>query len=128
VELVRQLWDAFQRRDAAWMVARCTEDLVIVQPVDIPDTRTYTGPAAVAEMLGDWPMEWEDFRAEPAEISELTDDIVLSVSRNRGRGRTSGVAVDIQVFYVHHMRDGKMARLEMFFDRAAALKAVGLEE
>ena len=128
VELVRDMWDAFQRGDVAWMAARCTDDLVIVQPRDVPDARRYTGPTALAEMLADWPMEWEDFKAELTEISELRDGVVLSVSRNAGKGRTSGIAVEIQVFYVHHLREGKMARLEMFIDRSDALKAVGLEE
>jgi len=32
------------------------------------------------------------------------------------------------VFYVHHLRDGKLARMEMFFSREQALEAVGLSE
>jgi hypothetical protein len=31
--------------------------------------------------------------------------------------------MDFQVFYVHRARDGKLARMEMFFTREQALEA-----
>jgi len=33
--------------------------------------------------------------------------------------------MDFQVFYVHVGRDGKLARMEMFFTREQALEAAG---
>jgi len=36
--------------------------------------------------------------------------------------------MDLEVFYVHRARDGKLARLEMFFSREQALEAAGLRE
>jgi ketosteroid isomerase-like protein len=128
VEIVRELWDAFERGDIESMVAGCTADVVIVQPPEVPDRKSYIGRTAAREAVEDWPRDWEDFRVELTEITDLADEFVLSVGRNRGRGRTSGVPVDVEVFYVIRIREGKMARMAMFLDRSEALKAVGLEE
>jgi hypothetical protein len=34
--------------------------------------------------------------------------------------------MDFEVAYVHRARDGKLARMEMFFSREQALKAAGV--
>jgi hypothetical protein len=34
--------------------------------------------------------------------------------------------MDFEVFYVHHLREGKLARLDMIFSRDQALEAVRL--
>jgi ketosteroid isomerase-like protein len=62
------------------------------------------------------------------EIIDVSDDVVISVTRHRGRGRESGIEMDFQVFYVHRFRDGRLARMEMFFSRDQAIEAVGLSE
>ena len=36
-------------------------DLVLVQPPEVPDAKTYEGPAALVEAMEDWPKQWEDF-------------------------------------------------------------------
>ena len=36
--------------------------------------------------------------------------------------------MDFEVFYVQRGRDGKLARMEMFFNREQALEAAGLSE
>ena len=41
------------------------------------------------------------------------------------RGKGSGIDTDAEVANVVHMRDGQIARLEMFWDREAALRAAG---
>ena len=56
------------------------------------------------------------------------DEVAVSVTRHRGRGRESGIEMDFEVFYVQRGRDGKLARLEMFFSREQALEAAGLQE
>ncbi len=48
--------------------------------------------------------------------------------RLRARGRGSGMDTDAEVANVVRMRDGRIARLEMFWDRAAALAAAGARE
>ena len=46
----------------------------------------------------------------------------------RGRGKKSGVEAETEFAHVWTMRDGKAVRIAAYFDRAEALKAVGMEE
>jgi ketosteroid isomerase-like protein len=105
-----------------------TEDLVLVQPPEVPDTKTYEGRGAIVDALEDWPNQWEDFRMDLIEIIDAGDEVAVSVTRHRGRGRECGIEMDFEVFYVQRGRNGKLARMEMFFSRAQALEAAGLSE
>jgi ketosteroid isomerase-like protein len=128
VELARRGWEAVQRQDFAWLADNVTPDVVIIQPPEVPDAKSYEGRTAVIEAWEDWPAEWEDFRLDLVEIIDVSEDVLISVTRQRGRGLHSGIETDFEVFFVTHLRDGKTARMEMFFGRDQALKAVGLEE
>jgi ketosteroid isomerase-like protein len=51
---------------------------------------------------------------------------VLAIYSLTGRGRSSGVVVEMPVFNVFTVRDGKVARMHAYRDRSAALEAAGL--
>jgi len=123
VELVRLGFELLERGDLAFFEEWTTPDLVIVQPPEVPDAKTYEGRTAVAKAWEDWPSQWEDFRLDLVEVIDAGGDAVVSVTRHRGRGRESGIEMDFQVFYVHRLRQGKLARMEMFFSREQALAA-----
>jgi ketosteroid isomerase-like protein len=120
--------EAIERGDMAMFDGMTTEDLVLVQPPEVPDTKTYEGRGAIVDALEDWPNQWEDFRMDLIEIIDAGDEVAVSVTRHRGRGRESGIEMDFEVFYVQRGRDGKLARMEMFFSREQALEAAGLSE
>ena len=123
VELLKQALEAFERGDVAWFEDKMDPDLVIVQAPEVPDSKTYEGPTAMAEALADWPNEWEDFRMDLLEIIDVGDDVYVTAIRHRGRGRESGIAMDIEVFYVARGRNGKLARMETYLSRDQALAA-----
>jgi ketosteroid isomerase-like protein len=126
VELVRLGFEAIARGDLA-LVAEFTEsDVVMVQPPEVPDAKTYEGRGAIREAMEDWPTQWEDFRMDLVEIIDAGDDAVVTVTRHRGRGRESGIEMDFEVVYVIRLRQARLARLEMFFSREQALEAAGL--
>jgi hypothetical protein len=62
------------------------------------------------------------------EIAEGTDGRVLFGVLGTGRGRASGVEVEVHAWYVLWLVDGETARWKLFWDRAEALEAAGLEE
>jgi ketosteroid isomerase-like protein len=128
VDLVRLGFEAIERGDLAIFDDFTTEDLVMVQPPEVPDAKTYEGRGAIVESLEDWPKQWEDFRMDLIEIIDAGDEVAVMVTRHRGRGRESGIEMDFEVFYVQRGRDGKLARTEMFFSREQALEAAGLSE
>jgi ketosteroid isomerase-like protein len=53
---------------------------------------------------------------------------VIALLRFTGHAKASGVEVAGGIFEVYRFRDGKIASVEDFTDRAEALKAAGLEE
>jgi ketosteroid isomerase-like protein len=124
VELVKLGFDAFQRRDVDVMREGCHPDVVIVQPPEVPDAKSYEGHAGIAEAFEDWPSQWEDFRMDLVELVDLNDSQVLAVVRQRGRGAHSGIEMDFTLAYLQTFRDGKLARMEMFMTREQALAAV----
>ncbi|MDX6588176.1 MAG: SnoaL-like domain [Solirubrobacterales bacterium] len=128
VELVGGGWAAFQRGDVAAMRADCHPDVLIVQPPEVPDTKTYSGLAGVKEAVEDWPKQWDDFQFEVLELIDFNDTQVVSVTRHRGRGAMSGIEMDAIVAYVHTIREGKLMQLDMFFSKEQALEAAGQQE
>jgi ketosteroid isomerase-like protein len=128
VELSRRSFEAIGRGDFAFIQDLLAADVVIVQPPEVPDAKTYEGREAVRKSWEDWPKQWEGFRLELLEIIDVDDETVISVTRQSGRGRESGIEMEFEVFFVARIRDGLTIRMEMYFGRDQALKAVGLEE
>jgi ketosteroid isomerase-like protein len=102
--------------DAEWIAAR--ED---------PDAATHRGAEAIDTYLGQWfgAFEEVEFRVE-----EMIDggDKVFSWIVFSGRGPTSGVPVELQQAQVATFRDGKISRVEEYYDRSEGLEAAGLSE
>jgi ketosteroid isomerase-like protein len=71
---------------------------------------------------------WDDLVFEPLEFIEVPEDRVLFSFRQTGRGRESGVPVEIHAFELVTIRDGKVRKAELFRHRADALEAAGLRE
>lgn len=93
------------------------------------------GPGAwrgVPEMGRAWGEEiraWDDFRVIPEEYRELDEERVLVLLHNHGRGKTSGVSVDeiaAKSANVVHLREGRVTRLVLYWDRERALADLGL--
>jgi ketosteroid isomerase-like protein len=126
VEAVRRQHEHFNRTgevlpgiydsDAEWMAAR--ED---------PDAAIHRGLEAIRGFFAQWTGMFEDidFRAE-----ELIDagDKVFAWIRFSGKGITSGAPVETEQAQIWTFRDGKVVRVEEYFDRAEALEAAGLRE
>ena len=70
---------------------------------------------------------WVDMVAELLELIEAPGGRVLTLVRQRGLGRESGVPIVIHFFMLHTIRDGKVRKIEYFRHRADALKAAGLQ-
>ena len=97
---------------------------------DGPSPGTWTGLTAMRATMREYLSTWQNARLEAEEYRELDDDRVLVLNRPYGRGKTSGLdtsdigATGAQVFYV---RDGRVVRLVVYFDRDRALADLGLE-
>ena len=87
-------------------------------------------PGGTAEFIRDIWSVWEDYRVMADEFRELDDDRVLVLVHIAGVGRTSGVdigRVHTGGANLFHLRDGKVTRFALYWDRKHALTDLGLE-
>ena len=83
----------------------------------------------MGEAMEDWPSQWEDFEMDLLEVIDVGDATLRARDASSGpRSRERDRRWTSEVFYVQRYRDGKLARVEMFFSREQALEAVGLSE
>lgn len=68
--------------------------------------------------------EFDEPRAEIDEIIEAGDQVLVSFTL-RGRGKQSGVAVDMSLFQLWTMREGKFARGQGFTSMDEARRLLG---
>src|SRR6266576_2861337 len=93
----------------------------------VPSLGGEVGPASLRPALLDWLKPWASYRVE---IERAVDcgDRVLVIFSSFGRIAGSTEELKISPGEVWTFRDGRIARWEIFPDRAEALKAVGFEE
>jgi hypothetical protein len=68
--------------------------------------------------------EWETFRVSLDEVIRDDGDAVVVSERLSGRGRESGVEVEMQVFTVYWSEEGKVVKRLSFRTREEALGAL----
>ena len=71
---------------------------------------------------------FSDLRIEAERIIDLSGDRVLVLSRQTARGKQSGVPIEHEFGDVFTLRDGRVVRLESYWNRADAIRAAGLSE
>jgi ketosteroid isomerase-like protein len=127
LDLVRSIHAAWERGDfssADW--AHPEIEWIFA---DGPSPGSWKGLTGMAEGFRTWVSAWEEFRAEPEEYRELDGEHVLVLVRWSGRGKTSGLDLErmgAKAATVFHLRDGKVTRFVVYFDRERAFADLGL--
>jgi ketosteroid isomerase-like protein len=85
---------------------------------------TYRGPDAMEEWMEILQSEWASFRVSIAEVIEDAGDVVVLAEHLSGRGRESGIEVEMQVFSVYWSEGGKIVKRRSFRTREEALAAL----
>jgi ketosteroid isomerase-like protein len=130
VEVVLQASDAFTRHDYGAVLQAFDEDVLITQPselLDAPSAQQH-GHAGVLEALAIWPEQWDDYRVESIRVLADPADQVVVATRQSGRGKQSGVAVQMDFTFLFSLRDEKITEWRLFLHEAEALDAAGLSE
>jgi ketosteroid isomerase-like protein len=123
LELVKSISTAWERGDYTCVDWADSEIEFVI--ADGPEPGRWTGRAELAPSLMDFRSAWEEYRSEAEEYREL-DDGVLVLTYASGRGRTSGVQVGEKRANRFQVRDGKVKRLVVYWDRQRALVDAGL--
>ena len=128
VEVVRQLVQAFNRRDLPAMTEWFDAEIEWMPggPAAV-ERRVYRGLDEVSGGFATTWETWDVFRLEEHEVRDLGDS-VLWLGRSYLRGGASHVDLD-QEFGVHMLMDrGKIVRMHGFTAWQDALQAAGLSE
>jgi ketosteroid isomerase-like protein len=129
VEIVRTVFAAFDQGDIEGVLRLCDEDIVITQPVEVPGINPQQrGHQGVLEAFAIWPEQWDDFRVEVLALTAAPADRVIANIRTLGRGKQSGVEVDMEFSFVFTLRDEKIVEWQLFLREDQALEAAGLSK
>jgi uncharacterized protein len=124
-EIVRQAFDAFGRDDIDAVLELCAPDVVIRDPQRTGTT--FRGHEGLRRFFEEWMENWEEYRSEPVELTEV-DDAILVRAHQSGKGRLSGIEIDQDLFVLLRLRDGKFVEYGIYADRGEALASIGLTE
>jgi ketosteroid isomerase-like protein len=124
VATIREIYDAFGRGDLPAIVERVTADVVWHDPGPpaVPHAGTYHGREGVAQFfmrVGET-LEFEDF--QPSDFLAAGDGVVVLGSL-RARVLETGRSYDNDWAMAWTLRDGKVARFQVYEDTAVELEA-----
>jgi ketosteroid isomerase-like protein len=124
---VRRLFDAFNRRDIAAFLGALDPGVEWIPIMAALEGRVYRGHEGVRRWVEDLARDWGFFEPWFDEFRDLGNR-VLVFGRWRARGRASGIELDEPATWLYEIKDGKVASMRTFTDRAEALEAARLRE
>jgi ketosteroid isomerase-like protein len=124
VEMVRSMYERWNRSGGV-PVLELIDPRIEVDVVGGLGYGTYRGHAGLSDVLEAFWGAFQDHRIEVEECLAAGDDVVVT-AHYYGRGKTSGVEVDMRHWHVWTLRDGKAVRWRVLDTRAEALEAAGL--
>src|SRR4051794_4834732 len=122
VEVVRAQAEAFARGDREEAMSFLDTDVVYDITRYSAAGGVFHGLQGIREGFGEWIGSWEGYRVEILEVIDAGDDKVVLMSRQTGKGRGSGVPVEVTNAVVNTVRDGKVIRMDVYPTPAEALE------
>jgi ketosteroid isomerase-like protein len=119
VELVRSIYADWERGDFG--KAEWADPEIEVEAINQFESGTYRGLSQLAAFWGNHISAYEDYRVQGEEFRELDAERVLVLVEQHGRGKASGIAVNLMSANVFHVRNGRVVRLVIHGDRDRAL-------
>ena len=121
--IVRAVYDAFNQGDLPAFLGHIAPDVEWLPFFAAAvEGRALHGHDGVRQWLEELAGGWDDFRAEPDELRE-SGERVLVIGRLLGTGQGASVPVEQAVNWVWELRDGKVVSLRAYRDRARAIAA-----
>jgi ketosteroid isomerase-like protein len=129
VELVRALTDAANRIDIDAVVALLSRDVVWEETAALPGLReVYRGPDEVRAWADEILELFESPHNALDRVTELSGDRVFTENVLTVHGRGSGAPAELRYWALYWIKNGKIARRQVFWNRDEALEAAGLSE
>jgi ketosteroid isomerase-like protein len=131
LEIVRATFEAYAREGPEVAVPLLDPKVEVYSPPSMANSGTFRGVEGFLKWTRAWFEAWEDFEIYPEQVEQVGEDCVVAVCRQRGTGRSSGIAVEQTMVYMWEFSDGKIVRFHLYGNRedaiAGALAASGEE-
>ena len=128
VERVYQMYDAMNRGDLEEALALTHPEVeAIPRLLGVEGGRTYQGHEGVREWWESIFGAFPEFNATVLEVRAVADATISNI-RFQGSGAESRVPFEDTIWQVVRWRDGRIAWIKSYADRAEALEAAGLAE
>src|SRR5688500_13600327 len=125
LEVIRRVYSHWERGDfTSW---EAFADDYVWKPVDALESGEYTGIAEVRSSWRTWLQAWDGFSIEAEDVIAGSDGRHVVMQLFRGKGKASGLESTNRSAAVVTIQDGLIVRMEGYWDRDAALHAVGVE-
>jgi hypothetical protein len=123
VTAARAAVEAFQRGDIDVFLATLDPGVEIFSTPELPNPGTFVGREGWVEWSSEWFEAWETFEVEPEGFEPVGRHHVLIPVRQRGKGKGSGVEVDMRAWYMVEYQRGLATRFHLYANREQALEA-----
>ena len=129
VEVVRRANSAFNSGDDDVLVELYAPDAELRDLANAPDqANVVKGRVAIEEARDLWTAAFDEFRADVTEYTDVGDAVICAV-RWYGRGKGSGMSIDVNQFDLYVLREGHIVSATLGFgSKEEALEAAGLSE
>lgn len=124
-QIAQSFYDAIARGDVAGVLAVLHPDLAWTEAEGSPYySGTWHSPQEVVEkLLVPLRRDWVPFTATPADFVEMADQVVV-FGVYTGVVKASGKSMRAQFAHRWQIRDGKLARLDMYADTLLLMRAM----
>jgi ketosteroid isomerase-like protein len=125
LEVIRELYSHWERGDFTYWEAFA--DDYVWKAHDATEPGEYTGITEVRDAWRTWLQAWDDFTVQAEEVIACAHGRYVVMQLFRGKGKASGLESENRSAAVATIQDGLIVQMEGFWDRDAALRAVGVE-
>jgi ketosteroid isomerase-like protein len=122
VDVIHELTTRWNAGDMDGVLELYAEDAVTRTGPHWPEQASYHGRDEIRASIEEWRSVWEHVVAQLDSLEEYGDKVVATGSWQI-RGGSSGVGGEMPIFILFTLRDAKIAVLEWFIDRDAAVAA-----
>jgi ketosteroid isomerase-like protein len=126
IELAGQFWSAWNARDIGRMEL-LSDPAVEFRPLRAQlEGKSYVGPAGLRAIAAEVDEDWDNLQVVVESAQARCDDIA-QVTRLQGRGRVSGVDLDVAVGWHVALRGERIVYVRAYSDPKDAFRAAGIQ-
>jgi uncharacterized protein len=115
--------EAFERGDVPAFLELLDPEVEIYSTPELANPGTFHGREGYLRWSSEWFDAWDDFRVEIESAEAVGERHVVAQVRQLGRGKGSGVEVEMRAAYMWELRDGRAVRMQLHAGREEAVAA-----